>query len=152
MPPGTTLSVIQALKVQANSSTSPCPKSPLPAWKHHWGLLLPLRPFLPRALCKGAMTHVWATIWLLHHKKRSQKETAGTYLGWPGFECGPRAQWCFPRQWRRSSARPSCSRALQHPRRTAAPGAGSGRGTSCWRTCQTAGGKQICCNRKQHGE
>lgn len=151
MPPGTTLAVIHVLKLQANSPTSLCPKTLPPVWKHHWGLLL--QPFLLQALGKGAMTSILANVRLLRHKKRGQKETAGTYLGWPGFECGPRAPWCFPRRRRRSSARPSCSRAPQRPQRTAAPGAGSGRGVSCWRTCRTAGGKRFCCfNGKQHRE
>lgn len=71
----------------------------------------------------------------------SPRGNSGAYPGWPGSACGHRAPWCCPRPWSRSSARPSCSRAQRHPRRTAGPGAGSGRAGSCWRTCQTAGGK-----------
>lgn len=89
----------------------------------------------------------------LSTRNAARRKTAGAYLGWPGFECGHRVLWCFPHQWRKSSAQPSCSHALQRPLHTAAPGAGSGRGASCWRTCRTAGGKQICCfNTKQHRE
>lgn len=66
---------------------------------------------------------------------------AGAYLGWPGSECGRRVPWCCRQPRSRSWALPSCSRARQHPRRTASPGAGSGREGSCWRTCRTAGGK-----------
>lgn len=76
-----------------------------------------------------------------HSTRNVAKRNAGAYLGWPGSECGRRVPWCCPQPWSRSWALPSCSRARQHPRHTAGPGAGSGREGSCWRTCRTAGGK-----------
>jgi len=52
-PAGITLAAIHALKLQANSPASPCPRSLPLAWKHCRGLLLPLQPLPPRELRKG---------------------------------------------------------------------------------------------------
>lgn len=72
-PDATTLTVIYALKLQENSSSSPRLKSLL-SWTHRWDVLLPLPAFQLWALCKGDMTHVWAAVWLPQHKKCGQEE------------------------------------------------------------------------------
>lgn len=109
--------------------------------KTHWDVLLPHPPFqLVSATQGGHDPHLGQSV-ATRAQNTCPRGNFGAYLGWPGSVCGRRVPWCCPRPRSRSSAQPSCSHAQQRPQRTAGPGAGSGRAGSCWRTCQTAGGK-----------
>lgn len=84
------------VKLQANSSTCPCLKSLLPAWKHHWGLLLPLWPFLPQVLCNRAMTCLWASMWLPSTRNVAKRKLLALTSAGPASSADPERCGAFP--------------------------------------------------------